>query len=243
MNRFTAPALKLVLGATVAFMLFAGPAQAAQKVPATVRVVTNSGKILVDKKLKTGTTTVKSSASAKCFGDSSTNASKTIPGATALGLLSQASKSVKTLRPLSITNAMDFGLGICGIGGFEAKPTGFWLLKHNHADAMLGAEALTLKKNDVVLFYQVDDYNLPTPAELFVKAPAKVKKGVTAKVRVFAYDSKGKRKPAKGAKLSAGGAVTDAKGFAKVKVTKQTKIIARLAGTIPSNRAVISLKK
>ena len=50
------------------FAFAAAPAMAATKVPSTVRVVTTSGKILVDKKLTTGTTTVKSSASAGCFG-------------------------------------------------------------------------------------------------------------------------------------------------------------------------------
>ena len=244
MNRFTSTLVTLALAGLVAAGITAGPAAAAGKVPATVRVVTNSGKILVDKQFKTGTTTVNTNkANPTCFGGESTASSKTLNGPTSLGLLYQASKAVKTLRPLSLTDEFDFGIGVCTIGGVTPPSTGFWLFKHNHADSMSGAELTTLKKNDVDLWYEVKDFNAEPPLELFAKAPAKVKKGATAKVRVFGYDSKGKRSPVKGAKLSAGGALTDAKGYAKVKVTKQTKIVARLAGAIPSNRAVISLKK
>lgn len=242
-NRNINPVPGLVLGLLMLFAFAVAPADAAKKVPSTVRVVTTSGKILVDKKLTTGTTSVKSSSKATCFGPGSDNSSKRIEGPTALGLLSTASRSVKTLRPLSITNASDFGLGVCGIGGFLAKPTGFWLLKVNHADASLGAEATVLKKNDVTLWYQVADFNEPNPDELFLKAPARVKKGAAVKVRVLAFDSKGRRKPVEGAKLSVGGALTDAKGYTKVKVKKKTRIVARRSGTIPSNRAVIRIRK
>jgi len=245
MNRFTSPALKLALGASMLFVLVAGPAEAATKVPATVRVVTASGKILVDKQFKTGTTTVKTNADdSTCFGGKSSASSKTLTGPTSLGLLYQASKAVKTLRPLSLTDEFDFGIGICTIGGFTPPSTGFWLFKHNHEDSMLGAEATVLKKNDVDLYYEVKDFNdTEGLLELSVQAPAKVKKGATAKVRVFGYDAKGKRSPVEGAKLSAGGALTDANGVTTVTVKKKTSIIARLTGSIPSNRAVIKIRK
>ncbi len=242
-NRITKPVLGLVLGLLMLFAFVAAPANAAEKVSSTVRAVTTKGRILVDKKLTTGTTSVKSSSKAACFGPGSTNASTTVEGPTALGLLARASKSVSSLRPLSITNASDFGLGVCGIGGFIARPTGFWLLKVNHADAQVGAEAVVLRKNDVTLWYQVADFSEPNPDELFLEGPAKVKKGAKPKVRVFAYNSKGRRKPVEGAKLSVGGALTDSKGYTRVTVRKKTRIVARRSGTIPSNRLVIRIRK
>lgn len=242
-NRFTSMVLKLAFGTSMLFLLAAGPAQAAQKVPATVRVVTTNGQILVDKELKTGTTEIKTSKGAECFGSGSSNGSTTVPGPTALGILGQASTVVPALRPLSITNASAFGLGVCGIGGFVNKPSGFWLLKHNHADSMTGGDSTVLKENDVVLWYLVKDFNEPTPAELFLQAPDEVKKGAVAKVRVFSYNSKGKRKPVEGAKLSVGGALSNAGGYTSVKVSGKTRIVARLAGTIPSNRVEIGIRK
>jgi len=157
--------------------------------------------------------------------------------------LSQASKVAPALRPLSITNASDFGLGVCGIGGFDAAPTGFWLLKLNHADASLGAEATVLKRNDVTLWYQVADYSRPSPDELYLKARTRVKKGAKVKLRVLGFDAKGKKKPVEGASVSVGGSTTNSKGYTKVKVTKKTRIVARKTDTIPSNRVVIKIKK
>ena len=148
-SRFIQFPLKLASAALVISVLFAGAATAAQKVPATVRVVTSAGKILVDKKIRTGTESVRTSKSAECFGPGSSNGSTKIAGPTALGILNQASGFVPALRPLSVTNASEFGLGVCGIGGFVSKPSGFWLLKHNHADSSLGGEATVLEKNDV----------------------------------------------------------------------------------------------
>lgn len=240
---FAKPVLGLVLGLSMLFAFSAAPASAASKVPSTVRVVTTSGKILVDKKLKTGTTKVKSSSKAGCFGPGSSNASKSLTGPTALGLLSRASEVARALRPLSITNASDFGLGVCGIGGFDAAPTGFWLLKVNHADSSLGAEATVLKKNDVTLWYQVADYTQPSPDELYLKARSRVKKGKKVKVRVLGFDSKGKKKPVEGASLSVGGSTTNSKGYTKVEVSKKTRIVARKTDTIPSNRVLIKIKK
>lgn len=243
-SRITSAFLGLGLGIALMASALAGPANAASKVPVQLRVVTYSGKVLVDKTVKTGTTSVKTSSKATCLGGSPTNGTKSIPGATALGLLSDASKSTSSLRPLQISNAFDFGLGLCGIGSSVAKNEEWWVLKYDHKDSSVGGEGQKVKKGGVVLWYLAKSYNEATPNELYLQAPAKVKKSASFKVRVFEYDGKGKRKPVEGAKVfGTSAALTDSNGYTKVKLSKKTNLSARFAGTIPSNRATIALKK
>jgi len=222
----------------------AGPASAASKVPVELRVVTYEGKVLADKTVKTGTTAVKTSSKATCLGGSPTNGTKTIQGPTALGLLADASSSTPALRPLQISNAFDFGLGLCGIGSETARNEEWWVLKYDHRDSTVGGEFQKVKKGGTVLWFLARSYNETTPNELFLQAPEKAEKGASVKVRVFEYDGKGKRKPVEGARVSgASAALTDSKGYTKVKVSKKTSLSARFAGTIPSNRATIAIRK
>ncbi len=97
--------------------------------------------MLAEETLSTGTTTVKTSPKATCFGTGTGGSGKsvTLKGATALGLLAQAAKSTGSLRPLLVTDPFDFGLGLCGVGGAKANGEASWYLKVNHKDARTSA--------------------------------------------------------------------------------------------------------
>lgn len=253
-DRFTSLAPRVLLGlslllfAAVSLLAVPASAPAAGKVQANLRVVTWKGKILFDGKARTGTTRVKPNKA--CLGGR-TGPARAVTGPTALGLLVAASKKSRSLRPLKLTDT-DFGFGICGIGGANATGEQWWSLRTNYKDATVGAEGLTVKRNDDILLYLAKTYMEPTPDSLFLKAPAKVKKGKLARVRVFAYHNQFdeqsgettlKRSPVEGAKVKGAVGPTNAKGFTRIKVTRKTRTVARMSGLIPSNRAVIKLKK
>ena len=58
-KRITSPVLGLLLGLALMLGLAAGPANAAKKIPVNLRVVTNSGKIVFDRTVNTGTAKIK----------------------------------------------------------------------------------------------------------------------------------------------------------------------------------------
>ena len=98
MRLFVVCALAVLFSASTA-------AIAAAKVPVSLRVVGGGGKVLAEESLKTGTTSVPTSAKATCFGKGTGGSGKAvkIKGATALGLLGQAAKSTAALKPLLLT--------------------------------------------------------------------------------------------------------------------------------------------
>ncbi len=63
-----------------------------------------------------------------------------VPGTTALGIVADASEYARKLRPLSITDSFDFGLGVCGFGHAIAPSTGYWYLKNNHVGSQTGGD-------------------------------------------------------------------------------------------------------
>jgi len=208
------------LALVVCFSLAASAVAKAPKGPtAELRVVGKGGKVLSEETLQPGTTTIKTSPKANCFGAGTAGSGKavTIKGPTALGLLGQAAKSNPSLRPLLITDAFDFGLGICGIGTSKVSGKASWYLKVNHKGATVSGDAVKLKPGDEVLWNLAPSY--PYPNELALVAPERVETGVPFQVRVFSYDEKGKRKPVAGAKVvgvSGVSAVTDSSGYATV---------------------------
>jgi hypothetical protein len=210
-------ALALVLSLSIAAGAFA------KGVTADLRVIGKGGKVLTEETLATGTTTIKTSPQANCFGAGTAGSGKsvTIKGATALGLLGQASKSTSSLRPLLVTDAFDFGLGICGVGTSKISGKASWYLKVNHKAATVGGDAVKLKSGDEVLWSYATSF--PYPNELALEAPERVESGVPFQVRVVSYDEKGKRKPVSGAKVSGASAtttaVTGAGGHATVTLT------------------------
>jgi hypothetical protein len=218
-------------------------AVAVAKVPADLRVVAG-GKNLAEETLKTGTTSVPTSHKATCFGKGTAGSGKaaTIKGATALGLLGEAAKSTGALKPLLLTDAFDFGLGICGVGGHKATSTLSWYLKVNHKNPELGGDHVKLKAGDEVL-WALEPY--PYPNELSLVAPATATDGVPFGVRVFSYNDKGKRKPAAGVTVTGATAPTDADGRTTVTLSGPVSGPFTLAAThgkdIPSNQVDVCL--
>jgi len=210
----------------------------AEETPAGLRVIAGQ-KVLADQTLRTGTTAVPTSPRATCFGADKGGSGKNVrvAGATPLGLLAQAARSTGALRPLLLTDAFSFGLGLCAIGGLEARGEGFWQLRVNHVASELGGDSVKLRSGDQVLWYLTAAF--PAPDELWLQAPKRVGAGRQFRVRVFAYDEKGKRKPVAGARVSGATKRTNGNGFAAVTLRKPVRLIARNGGDIPSNRAAV----
>jgi hypothetical protein len=186
----------------------------AKGVSAELRVVGKAGKVLTEQTLSTGTTAIKTSPKANCFGAGTAGSGKsvTIKGATALGLLGQAAKTTSALRPLLVTDAFDFGLGICGVGTSKVSGKASWYLKVNHKGATVGGDAVKLRPGDEVLWDLAPSY--PYPNELALEAPERADAGVPFTVRVVSYDEKGKRKPVAGATITGFPGATAADGRA-----------------------------
>ncbi len=229
---------RLVAACALALILLLSTAAlAVAKVPADLRVVAG-GKVLAEETLKTGTVSVPTSRKANCFGKGTAGSGKaaTIKGATALGLLGQAAKSTKSLQPLLLTDAFDFGLGICGVGGYKATAKLSWYLKVNHKNPELGGDAVKLKAGDDVLWALA---GYPYPQELSLVAPTDATTGVPFEVRVFSYSDKGKRKPAAGATVTGGLTPTNAEGRTTVVLTEPATLGATHGKDIPSNQVAV----
>lgn len=203
-------------------------------VSADLRVVGKGAKVLTEQTLSTGTIAIKSSPQATCFGAGTGGSGKsvTVKGATAMGLLAQAAKSTSTLRPLLVTDAFDFGLGICGVGSSKVSGKASWYLKVNHKGATVGGDAVKLKPGDEVLWDLAPSY--PYPNELALTVPIGVTAGVPFQVQVFSYDEKGKRKPASGATVTGASGPTDAAGKATVTLSATASLVATHGKDIPS---------
>src|ERR1700742_2366493 len=148
-------------------------AATAKGVSADLRVVGKGAKPLGEGTFSTGTVSVKTSKSATCFGAGTGGSGKsvTIPGATAMGLLVSAAKTTPTLRPLSLTDAFSFGLGLCGIGNSVVSgKKASWYLKVNHKAQQVSGDAVKLKPGDEVLWDLASSY--PYPNELGLEVPA-----------------------------------------------------------------------
>jgi hypothetical protein len=221
-------------------LLVPSVAQAATRagVPATLRVVAGQ-KVLAETKLRTGTTAVPTSRAATCFGKANRGSGKpaAAKGATPLGLLARAARTNRSLRPLLVTDAFSFGLGLCAVGGAEPKGEGFWQLRVDHKASNLAGDKVRLKGGDEVLWYLTSGF--PAPEELWLKAPRDVARGKPFRVRAWAYDEKGKRKPAAGVKIGGARGRTDGNGLALVSLNRPRRLIARHGKYIPSNRAAV----
>jgi hypothetical protein len=223
-------ALILVLS-TAALAVAKGPV-------ADLRVIGSGGKVLAEDSFGATTASIKTSPQATCFGAGTGGSGKTVVvnGPTALGMLIQASKFTPTLKPLQITDAFSFGLGLCNIGGSKATKTLSWYLKLNHVNPELGGEVVKVKAGDEVVWALAA---FPYPDELALSAPAKAMAGEPFGVRVFSYDEKGKKKPAAGVTVSGASAATDAAGRTTVTLTKPRRLIARHGKEIPSNQVPV----
>lgn len=203
-----------------------------------LRVVGNGGKVLAEKPVGASTVSVKASPKADCFGPGTGGSGEnvTVKGANALSALIAASRSTASLRPLLVTDAFDFGLGLCGVGGQEATKKLSWLFKVNHVAPELGGESVKVKAGDDVLWALAP---FPYPDELFLQAPRNVEAGRPFGVKVFAYDAKGKRKPSVGVTVTGALEPTDGDGTTTVILQKPRRLIARNGEDIPSNRDAV----
>jgi hypothetical protein len=233
---------RLVAACALAFVLVLSTAAiaVAKGTRADLRVIASGGKVLDEETLQTGTTTIPTSPKATCLGKGTGGSGKgvKIKGPTALGLLGQAAKSTASLRPLSITDHFlgEFGLGLCGIGGFTAHGGASWYLKVNHKNPELGGDSVKLKAGDEVLWALA---SYPYPNELSLTAPTEATAGVPFEVSVFSYSDKGKRKPAAGVTVTGASAPTDAKGRTTVTLTGPAWLIATHGKDIPSKHVSV----
>ncbi len=230
-----AAACALAVALVLSVSAIAGAKGGSGKVPVELRVVASSGKVLVQEALDTGTTAIKTSPKATCFGQGTGGSGKpvTIRGATALGLLVQAARSDGALDPLLVSDHFSFGLALCGVGGNVAHGSGSWYLKVDHKNPNIGGEKVKLHAGDDVLWYLAPAY--PYPDELALSAPGTAKAGKAFGVRVFSYDDKGKKKPASGVKVTGASSPTGADGRTTVVLNRPAELIARHGKDIPSN--------
>lgn len=231
---------RLVAACSLALILLLCSAAlaAAKGTPAQLRVVAGQ-KVLADQTLRTGATSVPTSPRAACFGPENAGSGKNVrvAGATPLGLLAQAARSTRALRPLLLTDAFSFGLGLCAIGGYEPKGEGFWQLRVNHKSSSVGGDSVKLKPRDEALWYLTAAF--PGPDELWLNAPRRARAGRAFRVRVLAYDEKGKAKPAAGVKVNGAARRTNARGYSAVTLRRPARLIARDGESIPSNREAV----
>ncbi|HEX3735532.1 MAG TPA: hypothetical protein VHU86_10335 [Solirubrobacterales bacterium] len=213
----------------------------AKGVSADLRVVGKGGKVLTEQTLSTGTAKITTSKKATCFGAGTGGSGKsvTIKGATALGLLGQASKSTASLQPLLVTDAFDFGLGICGVGKSVVSGKASWYLKVNHKGATVGGEAVKLHPGDEVLWDLAPSY--PYPNELALEAPESATVGVPFTVHVVSYDEKGKRKPVAGATVTGASGPTGSDGSASVTLTSPSLLSATHGKEIPAAAVAVCI--
>jgi hypothetical protein len=235
----------------VCLALVPAAAANAATVPAKLRVLTPSDV------LDPGTTyyvpddiTVPTTPDADCFGaPGGSGAEYPYEKPNALSLLASAARANKDVSPLALTDQFGFGLGICGIGGQEAKSgESFWYFKVNHSESTLGADQVEIKKGDDVLFYLAPDaFPNPNPAELELKAPAGVKAGSPFSISVTehtcvtdstTFETTCKSGPAEGVEVSGGDqtATTGADGTATVTVDEVgvATLVASRGSDIPS---------
>jgi hypothetical protein len=212
------------------------PASAgAASIPAHLRVLNTAGTVLADQVQYTGTVRVPTSPRARCFGAGSGGSGDrvTVRGATALGLVQDASATAKSLRPLRITDSFSFGLGVCGFGASGASGDGFWYLKVNHKGAQVGGDRLRLRRGDEVLWYLSPTF--PAPQELSLVAPHQATAGQPFGIRVFAYDDAGHRSPVAGARVPGAAGPTGADGRTTVTLAGSAKLRAGHGAGIPSD--------
>jgi hypothetical protein len=222
-----------LLACAGALLLFSATAVARTR-PADLRVLTTSGKVLADQRQYTSTVHIRTDPDADCFGPPGGSGQRVkVRGATALGLVRDALESDRRLRPLSVTDQFGFGLGVCGIGGFEASGSGSWYLKRNHHGAQVGGDQLHLRAGDEILWYLAPSF--PYPPELVLRAPARALPGQPFTVRVLAFGDDGKRAPVQGATVNEASAPTDAEGQATIVLDRSANLRARHSGDIPSN--------
>jgi hypothetical protein len=233
-----------IAAVVVAFLALSAPAIARTKW-ADMRVVTHTGRTLAEFRQYTGSTTVRATPKANCFGPGNGSSHKRyrLDGANALGIVKDALASKAALRPLWISDAFvddGFGLGICSIGGFDTVDFSYWYMALNRVAATTGPDLTPLHDGDRVLWYFTSGSEDGFPRELALRAPASTRPGDPFTVRVVRFAADGKSSPAARALVTAGGEPvgrTGANGTLEVSLADSARLAA--TGTkddVPSNR-------
>lgn len=227
-----APVLVLVLS------LLLAPGAAAKRPVAQLRVL-GGGRLLAERPLGlAGHVSVTTSPRADCFGAGTGGSGDVaqVKGATPLGMLLRGSRRIGALRPVAVTDAFSFGLGLCDVGSSKATKTLSWLLKVNHRTPSVGGDAAKVKPGDDVL-WALAPY--PYPDELVLRSRHHAQAGAPFGVQVLAYDEKGHGKPAAGVRVSGASEPTGADGRTRVTLRAPRRLLARGAGDLPSNRVPV----
>jgi hypothetical protein len=202
---------------------------AAATVPAELRVEADGAQDLTHGwTYYSDSATIETDTSQACGGSGQ---EKTMAGATALGILEHARRQNDRLDPLQVSDRFDFGLLVCGIGGFVSDDSSFWTFKVNHVAPTVGAEQYQLKAGDDVL-WAFSSGGSNTGNELELVAPRTADAGEPIEVTVNQYDFEGNKSPAEGAQV--GGTVTDAEGKATVALDSTDVLRAYRGSDIPS---------
>jgi hypothetical protein len=228
---------------TALMLLPPGAAHAATK-GVDLRVVNTAGKTLAEQRQYTGSVKIKTDPQANCFGGGTGGSGDRVKvnGTTALGAVRDGLARDRDLRPLSVTDAFlddGFGLGVCGIGGFESQGSSFWYVKGDHVGSQVSGGQLRLARGEDVLWYLTPSF--PPPPELRLKAPARAQPGVPYQVTVYAYADDGTRSAAAGAAVTGAAAPTGAGGHTMVTSTEAgtDRLHAARGQDIPSNRVKV----
>jgi hypothetical protein len=223
------------VSALVAILTLPAAAGAAGSVD--LRVVDNDGSTLAEYRQYTGTTKIKSSRKATCFGEGNEGSGDSfkVRGRSLIGSLVDAAEHDSALRPLLITDKfnVDLGPGLCGVGGDQGEGGQYWNVRSNQVDAFnLATDPVS--NGDDVLIRQV---TFPPGNELVLKGPASATPGEPFRVKVTQHDSEGTASPAVGATVPDAAAPTNANGKTMVTSAKGVaELRATLAGTTPSNQ-------
>jgi len=231
------PAAACALALVLVLSFAAGAA--AKRPVAQLRVLGGAGRLLAERPLGlVGRLPVKTSPRADCFGAGTGGSGDVaqVKGATPLGMLLRGSRRIAALRPVAVTDAFSFGLGLCDVGSAKATKKLSWLLKVNHRTPSVGGDAAKLKPGDEVL-WALAPY--PYPDELVLRSRHHATAGAPFGVQVLAYDEKGRSKPAAGVRVSGASAPTGADGRTTVTLRAPRRLSARAAGELPSNRVPV----
>jgi hypothetical protein len=228
------------VAALVASTLLSAASASAATQGADLRVVAPGGRTLAEFRQYTGTVDIRTSPSADCFGQGSGGSGDVVRvnGPTALGAVRDAVETTTDLRPLSITDAFvddGFGLGVCGIAGFESQGSSFWYVKRNHVGAQVSGSQLALSQGDDIVWYLSPTF--PPPPELGLIGPSRAQPNVPYRVTVYSYADDGSRTPAAGASVTHASQPTNAAGHTMVSSPTGTdRLRATRAQSIPSNQ-------
>ncbi|WP_411277808.1 DUF4430 domain-containing protein [Gaiella sp.] len=123
-----------------------------------------------------------------------------------------------------------FGPYVSQIGRYPGAGASGWVFKVNGASPPVGADQVTLKDGDEVLWYYATFSDTGGPATLALKATSKNCYSVTA------FDDAGKAAPAAGAQLRVDGRRFKASGAGKVCVGRHVGLVRAYAvGAVRSN--------